>query len=253
SALVLIDARSGQQVGEWKGEFSVVKRFAALLKSCIEGLALEYNLSPMNLLVIIERNSIGKEVVEELLYTDPVYDAFDYSEYMYKEHVGNTDDIVYGFYTSNSGNIGSGKRDEMFNEIMYMVNTYPEYIHGDLLIEDLRTLENKRNGRIEASKNSHDDVVLAYGFTLWVRKYNIKKNILQIEENQLVYGLNPASIKDYLSISLVTRDENLVVKSKANKIIYEYDDSALTHAEKIDAKRNKSSSKEFDFDSFIIM
>ena len=217
SALVLIDARSGQQVGEWKGKFSVVKRFAALVKSTIKGLVQEYNLTEENLLVIIERNSIGKETVEELLYTDPIYDPFNYEDYLYKEQVKD-DEYVYGFWTSNGGSIGNGKRDEIFNEIMSMVNLTPEFIHGAMLIDDLRNLENKPSGRIEASRGQHDDVVLAYGFTLWVRKTFIKTNKLIIDNNQLAYGLSPAVMKEYLSVALNTGNATGI------HIEYEYSD-----------------------------
>jgi len=245
SSLVLIDARSGQQVGEWKGKFSVVKRFASLVKSTIKGLVQEYNLTSDNLMVIIERNSIGKETVEELLYTDPIYDPFDYEEFLYKEAAGNTDEMVYGFWTSNSGNIGNGKRDEIFNEIMFMVNTTPEYIHGQFLIDDLRNLENKASGRIEASRGQHDDVVIAYGFTLWVRKQYIKKNKLIVDNNQLSYGLKPADLKEYLSISMVTRYDIITETEDNKKIIYE----AVTD----NTKNNKIKNESFSLDNYIIM
>ncbi len=245
SAMVLIDARSGQQVGEWRGKFSVVKRFAALVKSTIKGLVQEYNLTNDNLLVIIERNSIGKETVEELLYTDPIYDPFDYEEYLYKEHAGNSDEMVPGFWTSNGGSIGNGKRDEIFNEIMFMVNTTPEYIHGNLLIDDLRNLENKASGRIEASRGQHDDVVLAYGFCLWVRKTFIKKNKLIIENNQLSYGLKPADLKEYLSIALVTNHEIITDVYSSGEIIYEYSEDYI--------KNNKNKTESFSLDNYIIM
>lgn len=249
SSLGLIDARSGQQVGEWKGKFSVVKRFAALVKSAIKGLVQEFNLTTENLLVIIERNSIGKETVEELLYTDPIYDPFVYEDYLYKEHVGNTDDMVYGFWTSNGGSIGNGKRDEIFNEIMFMVNTNPHYIHGAELIDELRNLESKPSGRIEACRGQHDDLVMGYGFALWVRKFNIKKNKLQVDGNQLVYGLTPAVMKEYLSVSLSSRDDIFISEGKT---LYEHDDSYMTKDE-IRAKKDKNGHLSYDLSNYIIM
>lgn len=250
SAIVIIDARSGQQVGEWKGKFSVVKRFAALVKSVIKGLVQEFNLGTENLLVIVERNSIGKETVEELLYTDPIYDPFSYEDYLYKEQVGNKEDEwVYGFWTSNGGGIGNGKRDEIFNEIMFMVNTNPFYIHGSGLIDDLRNLENKPSGRIEASRGQHDDLVLAYGFALWVRKTFIKKNKLIVDNNQLAYGLAPAVMKDYISVALNTGSIQGVT------VEYEYDDGEMSLEEKRFSygQSGKSNIREYDINNFIIM
>jgi hypothetical protein len=253
SAIAIIDAKSGQQVGEWKGKFSVVKRFASLVKATIKGLCQEFKLTSDNLLVVIERNSIGKETVEELLYTDPIYDPFNYQDFLYKEQVGNnSDDWVYGFWTSNGGSIGNGKRDEIFNEIMSMVNLKPEYIHGDLLIEELRNLENKANGRIEASKNQHDDVVMAYGFILWVRKTFIKKNKLIIDSSQLAYGLTADTMKDYLDVTLGSdRIEFLKreIGSEYSGVVFERDEDALI--EQINKK--SYSDRNFSFDSYIIM
>lgn len=251
SAMSLIDARSGQQVGQWKGKFSVVKRFAAVVKSTIKGLCQEFNLTSDNLLVIVERNSIGKEVVEELLYTDPIYDPFNYQEFLYKEQYGkDPDEWVYGFWTSNGGSIGNGKRDEIFNELMTLINESPEYIHGDDFIDELRNLVKKANGRIEADKNQHDDITLSYGFCLWVRKQKIKKNELIVDSSQLAYGLTTNTMKQYLD----------VVLGSGNNIIgdddddYEYDNELQMFIKKNKIiKIKKDSEITFSLENYIIM
>ena len=151
SALSLIHARSGQEVGVWKGKFSVVKKFSHLLKTTVKTLSQNYGLDSDHLLVIIERNSFGKGVVEELVYNDPLLDDFDYESYVWKDQYADGES-VYGFWTGNSGKMGAGRRDQMFSELMNFVNDHPHFFHSKEIIDDLRHLEQKATGRIEAAK-----------------------------------------------------------------------------------------------------
>lgn len=207
SALSLTHASSGQEVGVWKGKFSIVKRLAALVKAAIKGLNLLYNIDEEYLKVIIERNSIGKETVEELIYNDPVLDDFDYEAYVWQEEVKNnkgipTGEYTYGLYTSNSGKMGAGKRDQMFSELMNQVNARPDLFHSDELIDELRNLEQKANGRIEASRGQHDDVTMSYNFCLYVRKLMIKSGELQIDGEIQAFALTPETIMDFIGVSI---------------------------------------------------
>ena len=217
SSLSLIHATSGQEVGAWKGKFSVVKRFAALVKGAIKGLATLYDLDEEYLMCIIERNSIGKETVEELIYNDPVIDDFDYESYVWQEEVKNakgdpTGDYVYGLYTSNAGKMGNGKRDQMFNELMNQVNGHPELFHSDSLIDELRNLEQKPNGRIEAMRGQHDDNVMAFNFCLYVRRLMIKSGELQIDGELQAFALTPESLMDFIDVT-VGSSQNVVDES----------------------------------------
>ncbi len=171
SAMVLCRGSDGKPIGEWHGRFSVVKRFAQVVKACVKSLKVLYALTPENLKVVIERNSIGKETVEELIYDES---NFDYEEYLFHE-VTEQGERVPGLYTSNSGKMGQGKRDKMFNMLMTIVNEKPYFVNGPLLIDELRNLEQKVSGRIEASKNQHDDIVMAWNFCLFARKYLIDR------------------------------------------------------------------------------
>lgn len=175
SAIVLTEAETGDPIGEWHGRFSVVKRFAQLVKVLIQSLKVWYGLNSRSLIVSIERNSIGKEVVEELVYDES---DFDYEEYLFSELVGG--EKVLGIFTSNSGKMGQGKRDQMFQLLVNHVNERPNTIHGKLIIDECRNLEQKTNGRIEASKNQHDDVVMAWNFCLYTRKVLIESGQLFI-------------------------------------------------------------------------
>jgi len=207
SSLSLMHAKSGQEVGTWKGKFSVVKKFASLVKAAVKGLSMLYKIDETFLKVIIERNSIGKETVEELVYNDPVLDDFDYESYLFLEEVKNakgepTGDFTHGLYTSNAGKMGNGKRDQMFNELMNQVNSRPDLFHSDNLIDELRNLEQKQNGRIEAMRGQHDDNVMAYNFCLYVRKLMIKSGELQVDGEIQAFQLTPETMMDFISVSL---------------------------------------------------
>ena len=177
SAIILARASDGKPVGEWHGRFAVVKRFAQVVKATVKSLKIIYGLGSDNLNVVIERNSIGKETVEELIYDDS---NFDYEEYLFYETTEQGEKVP-GLYTSNSGKMGQGKRDKMFNMLMTYVNEKAFTISGPLLMDELRNLEQKVNGRIEASRNQHDDVVMAWNFCLFARRYHIDKGQLFVK------------------------------------------------------------------------
>ena len=248
SSLALVHAASGQEVGTWKGKFSVVKRFAALVKASIEGLVKLYDLDEEHLHVIIERNSIGKETVEELLYDES---PFDYDSYLYQEEVKNakgesTGDFNYGLYTSNAGKMGAGKRDQMFNELMNQVNSRPDLFHSDSLIDELRNLEQKANGRIEAMRGQHDDNVMAYNFCLYVRKLMIKNGELIIEGEIAAFALTPETIMDFIDVTIGSGGK---VIEQESWIEQDINDSGFI----FQSDKKKIESDRFSLDNYIIM
>ena len=250
SALSLIHASSGQEVGVWKGKFSIVKRLAALVKAAIKGLNLLYNINEEYLKVIIERNSIGKETVEELIYNDPTLDDFDYESYVWQEEVKNgkglpTGEYTYGLYTSNTGKMGNGKRDQMFSELMNQVNARPDLFHSDELIDELRNLEQKTNGRIEASRGQHDDVTMAFNFCLYVRKHMIKSGELQIAGEIQAFALTPETMMDFIGVS--------IGEGKSN-IVDEFDefDELNKNGFIFQSEKKKNKIDEFDISNYLI-
>jgi hypothetical protein len=224
SALSLIDAITGQEVGVWKGQFSVVKQYSSLLKKCIRELTSMYKLDEKNLIVIIERNSFGKGVVEELVYSDLSQDLFEYEPYVWMDTIGKNNDAIYGFYTSNAGKMGAGRRDQMFSELLNHINSFPELIHSNELISELRDLEEKATGRIEACRGSHDDVVMAYNFCLYVRQLMIKDGDIVLENDTVVFALDQDMINDYIDVSLASNHDAIVrgeVEEIKSSVIYD--------------------------------
>jgi hypothetical protein len=190
SSMVLTDAQTGEEVGSWHGKFSVVKRFAVVVKSLIRGLNELHALDDDNLIVIIERNSFGLGVVEDLIYDD---DTFDYASYLYYFTQANGDRIP-GMQTN------AKSRDMMFNLLLSAINEIPERAVSTLLQEELRNLEQKNSGRFEATQGAHDDAIMAYNFCLYVRREMIQDGTI-VEEGR-VPGKDPKRINYYLDVTM---------------------------------------------------
>lgn len=195
SAMVLMRASDEKPIGEFHGRFSVVKRYAQIVKALIKSLKILYGLGSDNLCVVVERNSIGKEVVEELIYDES---NFDYEEYLFFETT-NDGEKIPGLYTSNSGKMGQGKRDKMFSLLIKYVNTSAGFISGPLLIDELRNLEQKSNGRIEASRNQHDDIVMAWNFCLYARHQHVISGHLYIKGESRGQAISGSELLDVIS------------------------------------------------------
>jgi len=164
SALVLTKASTGEQIGEWRGKISVLKRYAYMLKKLILNLVTLYDLDEDNFRVVIERNSIGLGIIEELIYDE----TFEYSAYLYKTEI-RKGEVAPGLMTRKD------TREKMFELLLSWLNENPRRARGPILQEELRNLEQKSNGRIEAGSGQHDDTVMAYNFTLFVRNDLILK------------------------------------------------------------------------------
>jgi len=241
-SLSLMDAISGQEVGVWKGKFSVVKKFSHLLKHAVKGLNQYYNLTSDNLIVIIERNSFGKGVVEELVYNDPMTDDFDYASYVWQDSMANGD-LVYGFWTGNAGKLGNGRRDQMFSELMNHVNQNPTFIHSNELISELRNLVQKTNGRIEASKSNHDDVVMAFNFCLYVRKLMITSGEIIVDGEITAFQLTAESMNSFIG-AVFGEGNYFESRQQDEEIIFE----------KYDKQGNRINvQRELSLDDYIIM
>ena len=195
SSMILMRARDEKPIGEFHGRFSVVKRYAQVVKALVKSLKVLHGLGPDNLCVAIERNSIGKEVVEELIYDES---NFDYEEFLFFEMTDSGEKIP-GLYTSNSGKMGQGKRDKMFSLLIKYVNSHAQFIGGPLLIDELRNLEQKSNGRIEASRNQHDDVVMAWNFCLYARHTHVISGQLFVQGESRGMAITGGEILDVIS------------------------------------------------------
>lgn len=213
SAMVLIDGYTGLELGYFKYRFNILKRFGVVVKETIHYLIDMFKLDEDNFQVIIERNNVGKAIIEDLVYAPD--DDMNYLPYLFQERApGQKDDViepemVYGVWTSNSkravsSQMQAGKRDKMFTYLQRTINENPDVIQSNELQFELRNLVQKPNGRIEASRGQHDDLVMAYNFTLYAREILIKSGAIIVDgEDRAMFRVSPAQLIDYMSIGLM--------------------------------------------------
>jgi len=213
SAMVLTKASNGEQIGEWHGKISVLKRYAVIIKKLIRSIVDLYNTDEDNFKVIIERNSIGLGVIEEISYDD----TFDYQSFLYKTEI-RKGEKAFGIATKKD------TREVMFDLLLSLINENPDRIRGPLLQEELRNLEQKANGRIEAGKGTHDDIIMAYNFTLFIRNEMIKKGLINADNNFKKF--DQKVISSDINVAFHTLYEKQLRNKKDYEVIDDYDEKA---------------------------
>ena len=197
SAISVWDATENIQVAEMRARIPILKNFARSIDKVVQFLIQTVRVPEENIRVIIERNSFGLGIIEYLMYDDEVGDL--YNRIMYYTQKSN--DWLPGLITS------AGTRPLIINSLIQQVNEDPKSIKGALLQDELRTLVQKSNGRIEASGNNHDDLTFATAFTTYVRQLMIKNGEISVG-NQEAQSIK---ISNYLNSVLVQdtkKDEN---------------------------------------------
>jgi hypothetical protein len=203
STMVLTDAETGRQVGEYRGKFNVIKRYANVVKSTILQLGIVCGLTPKSLQVIVERNSFGIGIIEEILFSEPPKNfKYEFEEFLHFTKTKSTGDRVPGIMTNKTN------REQMFNLLLSVLNTDPTLAQGKDLQNELRTLEQKTSGRFEASSGKHDDLIMAYNFTLWLRHDMIQEGDLMTEDTPEGLKITQGEINSYLDVTFSTMDYN---------------------------------------------
>lgn len=117
-----------------------------------------------NGLLIIERNSYGLNIIDQLKKKPEILNRM-YSEF--KEHIGEikqrdgtnikqkTKTRVYGVDTTGK------TRQQMMDLLPELINNEPEKFVSPYIFDDIRGLE-FRNGRIDHKVDGHDDSLMAY-------------------------------------------------------------------------------------------
>ena len=122
----------------------------------------------VNSILVVERNSIGKTVLD-YLYKFTNIERKLYYEYKTKEAVKEEysnlhrtvsktkkRERIYGVDTSKIS------RPLMMEDIMYLVRNEPSLLRSKLLYNDIRILERKKNGKIEHADGYSDDNIMSY-------------------------------------------------------------------------------------------
>jgi hypothetical protein len=127
--------------------------------------------------VIIERNSYGLAVLQHLIAERPEVTARLFYTVQHREdggQVGNKRRIkekgtlgakTYGIDTT------SVSRPRIIQSLKLMVLETPECFVSKIVIDDLKTLEEKKGGKIEHADGECDDAIIAKAFARYVKEF----------------------------------------------------------------------------------
>lgn len=140
--------------------------------------------------VVPERNNMGLSVIQMLLKTSISKNIYYEKKKRTTEKEVNlhgktkkeTKEVrVYGIDTTPKS------REFMVKEILNMVvNERPELINNDFIFKEIKTLERKKNGKIEHKSGCHDDCLMSYLVGMYMILYgnNSSKFIKVTHTNQ---------------------------------------------------------------------
>lgn len=131
-----------------------------------------------NGIFVVERNSIGRGVVDKLIHCSDIVDNIYYQT--------AKDDSSF-YINSDDGKISKGKygldmthdvRETMTREILNMrVNRYKTYFVSEDISRELMSLTISSAGRVDHLPGYHDDVLMAYLMALYVLYKDIDMDI----------------------------------------------------------------------------
>ena len=161
-----------------------------------------------NAILVIERNNMGIGVVSKLKYIDDIEPRLYYTRTNTQQEVFqmadksfNDRNQMYGFAT------GQTNREIMYKEILHTrVNRYKRLFNSSDIVRELMSVYVTTSGRYDHLPGYHDDLLMAYMFTLYVlykdidmyEKFGIGiPSVLDDEANALSNGLDFKKIDDF--------------------------------------------------------
>jgi len=164
SAVVVVHPETLHPIAIFKSNMIESSKLRKLLQTIVK------KLYP-NCILTIENNSVGKPLIDELRET-PIARVLYKERKKRKLDQGATnatkkrtvESIEYGHNTNTT------TRPQMMETLESIVHNSPAHVGYRELYEEIRFLELK-NGRIDHSAATHDDVTMAYMGALWVIRY----------------------------------------------------------------------------------
>lgn len=164
SAIVVVNPETLHPIAIFRSNMIELSKLRKLIQTIVK------KMYP-NCVLAIENNSVGKGLIDELKET-PI------SRVLYKEKKTRTIDMginnatrkrkiesmEYGYNTNQV------TRDQMMETLESVVHNSPSHMGYRELYDEIRFLELK-NGRIDHSSATHDDVTMAYMGVLWIVRY----------------------------------------------------------------------------------
>jgi len=172
SAIEVLDYLTLEQIYEYKGKIKP-KELTKIIKMLAE-------LCPKNLIIVENSGGYGISILNDLEDDEKEYNIFYESEQITK---GNKKVRVNKRMPGLSTN--KLTRPLIIESLYNVICENPSLIKSERLKLELLALVNK-NGKVQADKNSNDDLVLAYAFGCYVKKFY--NNIILQEEDTGVYN-----------------------------------------------------------------
>lgn len=230
-AIEIYEYDSFKQVGEFFGRLGSLTKFSDIVKDIIIYLCEQTN---NRVVVGIESNSIGSAIIENLensISTNNVFDpknnSFDFTKYLYVDS-SQKDQYKYGIYTNMK------TKDQMISIFYDYVNSEPQLINSNELINQLSIIEKRSNGSVAAKYGHHDDLFMASCLCAYVKKKTI---------------LDPTySSIDKATAVQATREENMML----NNILVSNQQRRLTNIDVFSSERELLKNAEDDmYDDFV--
>ena len=157
SAFQIINSYTGEQVAEFYSNKTPINEFAQI----INDEALLYN----NAVVVIERNTIGNNLVDWL---------YNYHEYdnLWMDDKGN-----FGYQVTTKN------REELLVRLEEYIRNDRIKINSKRTVDELLTFIINDNGKIEADTGKHDDLIMSLGVAIQILHTLIDGTPLDFEKN----------------------------------------------------------------------
>lgn len=161
-----------------------------------------------NAILVIERNNMGLGVVSKLKYIPDIEPRLYYTRlnaqqeaFQMADKTLNEKNQMYGFAT------GQTNREIMYKEILHTrVNRYKRLFNSSDIVRELMSVYVTSSGRYDHLPGYHDDLLMAYMFTLYVlykdtdmyEKFGIGiPTVLDDEANALSNGLDFKKVDEF--------------------------------------------------------
>jgi hypothetical protein len=122
-----------------------------------------------DIIIVVERNSYGLAIIQRLEKLPELKKSLFYTESSTKaEKLSKTKTAkkTYGINTTGTS------RDLMIECVKMLVTDHPECLLAKRIVDEIKTMEVKKTGKIEHASGEHDDAVLAKSFALYVKNYH---------------------------------------------------------------------------------
>lgn len=164
SAIIVVNPETLKPIAAFKSNMIEISKLRKLITTIVT------KIYP-NCILTIENNSVGNGLISELketvvgrvLYKERKTRVIDRGANAITKKV-KKDTIEYGH------NVNTVTRPQMMETLEAIVHSSPDHVAIPELYEEIRFLELK-NGRIDHSSSTHDDLTMAYMGALWIVRY----------------------------------------------------------------------------------